>query len=350
MQLCAPGVVPGGGDARAREEVEQRRLPALGQPDQSDLHEIDYSGTRAHGHRPSPPRRPLTASRRDIDVPGAALALLVSILWGANPVAVKLGLEDAPPLRLAWMRFVVGGGVILGWAAATGRLREVAVARQEWRPLVVLGLLFTAQVGGMNVGTALTSAAHAAIILNLYAVHTVVLAHFMIPGDRLTVHRVAGVVVAYSGIVVLFARQAGGAVTLLGDGLMFVSGLLLAERTVYMARAVQTLEPVKLLLAQAAIGSALFMVLSAVFEPAPTRWTPTLAASIGYQGVVVAGFNFVVNLWLLKHYRPSTLAVFFLTQPVFGVVAAMLVAGDRLTPELLAACLAVAAGIGLASR
>jgi drug/metabolite transporter (DMT)-like permease len=134
-----------------------------------------------------------------IDARGAALALLLSILWGANPVAIKLGLEDAPPIRLAWMRFLIGGVVIVVWGWTTGRLRDIRVARAEWRPLLVLGALFTAQIGSMNIGTALTSAAHAAILLNLYAVHTVVLAHFLIPGDRLTARRLAGVLVAYAG-------------------------------------------------------------------------------------------------------------------------------------------------------
>jgi len=71
---------------------------------------------------------------------------------------------------------------------------------------------------------------------------------------------------------------------------------------------------------------------------------------VAFQGVVVAGFNFVVNLWLLTRYRPSTLATFFLTQPIFGVVAAALFAGDPLTVELLLASAAVAVGVGLASR
>ncbi|HXH82519.1 MAG TPA: DMT family transporter [Candidatus Tectomicrobia bacterium] len=293
----------------------------------------------------------MTHPARRVDLPGAALALLVSVFWGANPVAIKIGLADAPPLRLAWMRFLVGGVTILLWAAATGRLRGLAAAREAWRPLLVLGLLFTAQIGSMNVGTALTSAAHAAILLNLYAVHTVVLAHFMIPGDQLTPRRLAGTLVAYAGIVVLFARQAAaGAPTLLGDAIMVASAFLLAERTVYLARAVQRLDPVTLLLSQAAVGTALFMIGSAVLEPAPTVWTARLLASIAYQGVLIAGFNFVVNLWLLRHYRPSALAVFFLTQPLFGVVAAALLTGDRLTWELGIAALAVAIGIGLAGR
>ena len=283
-----------------------------------------------------------------IDARGAALALLLSIFWGANPVAIKIGLEDAPPIRLAWMRFVIGGVVVLVWGWATGRFRGFRIEPHEWRPLLVVGLLFTAQIGSMNIGTGLTTAAHAAILLNLYAVHTVVLAHFMIPGDRLTPRHVAGVLIAYGGIVLLFRGQvAAGASTLLGDVIMIGSSLILAERTVYLARAVHHLDGLKLLLAQAVMGSAPFLLVSSLVEPEPTRWTWRLAASLAFQGVVIAGFNFVANLWLLARYRPSVLATFFLTQPLFGVVTAALVTGDRLTADLLLASVAVAAGIGL---
>lgn len=290
-------------------------------------------------------------ARKNVDSTGALLALLTSVFWGANTVAIKLGLADAPPLRLAWMRFVVGGIAIAVWAWATGRLAGLRVAREEWRPMLMLALIFTAQIGTMNIGTSLTSAAHASILLNLYSVHTVVLSHFLIPGDRLTVRRVAGVVVAYTGIIVLFAGQTGGGTaSLLGDAIVFVSAFLLAERLVYLARAVQQLDPVKLLLSQAAVGSALFMLGSALTETAPTVWTGRLVGSIAYQGILIAGFNFVVNLWLLQRYRPSSLVPFFLTQPLFGVVAAALLTGDPLTGELLIACVAVAIGMGLTTR
>ena len=286
-----------------------------------------------------------------MDLKGAAMAVLISILWGANTVVIKMGLEEAPPLRLAWMRGVVGGVVICLWAWATGRFAGFRVEPAEWRPLVLLGLLFSVQMTATNVGTWLTSAAHASVLLNLYAVHTVVLAHFLIPGDRLSLRKLVGVLVAYSGIVLLGARQiAHGSPTLLGDVIVTAAGVLLAERTIYLARAVQRLDPVKLLLTQAIVGTALFVVVSALVEPAPTRWSWRLAASVGYQGVLISGFNFVVNLALLRRYRPSALSAFFLTQPIFGVIAAALVAGDPLTANLLIACAAVAVGIGLTSR
>ena len=131
---------------------------------------------------------------------------------------------------------------------------------------------------------------------------------------------------------------------------MTVAGFLLAERTIYLARAVQRLDPVKLLLTQAIVGTLVFVVVSALVEPAPIRFTLRLAGSIAYQGVLISGFNFVVNLALLRRYRPSALSAFFLTQPIFGVIAAALVAGDPLTLDLVVACAAVAVGIGLTSR
>ena len=259
---------------------------------------------------------------------------------------------DAPPIRLACLRFLVGGVAVLVWASVSGQLGALRVARHEWRPLLVLGLLFTIQVGLLYVGTSLTTASHASILLNSYAIHTVVLAHFLIPGDRLTGRKVIGILVAYAGAVILFVRQwTAGAATLAGDLVVALAAVLLAERTIYLARAVQRLDAVKLLLAQAVVGTAGLVALSAAFERgAPTRWTLSLGLAVLYQGAVIAGFNYIANLWLLKRYRPSTLAAYLLTTPIFGILSAAWFMGDRLTPDLLVSCLLVAAGIGLTAR
>jgi drug/metabolite transporter (DMT)-like permease len=204
----------------------------------------------------------------------------------------------------------------------------------------------------MNIGINYTSAAHSAVLVNSYAVHTVVLARFFIPGDRLTARKLAGILVAYGGIVLLFARdfQPGGG-TLLGDLIVSTSALLLGERTVYMARAVQRVDAMKLLLWQSAIGSGCFLLASLLWDShVATNYTATLGAALVYQGVVVAGFNFMVNMWLLQWYRPSALAACALTSPIFGVLIAALFTGDRLSPALLLSSLAVAVGIGLATR
>ncbi len=292
------------------------------------------------------------ASLRPLDWRGTATALGLAALWGANPVAVKVGLGDAPPLRLAFFRFVLGGLVVLAYAWWLRHPGLFHVRRGEWRVLTSLGVIFSVQIGTMNVGIGLTTASHGAVILNSYAVHTVVLAHFMIPGDRLTAAKVGGVLVAYTGIVLLFARDFSfRSETLLGDLVVAGSAVLLAERVVYMARAVQRFDPLKLLIFQSAIGSACFLLASLALESGtPTRYTPALAASLFYQGAVVAGFNFIVNSYLFKIYLASVLATCSLTTPLFGVLIAAAVTGDQLSPLLVLSSVLVAAGIGLTVR
>jgi drug/metabolite transporter (DMT)-like permease len=286
---------------------------------------------------------------REVGPGAAALVTLLAFFWGGNPVAIKLALPDAPPIRQAWMRFALGSLTVLAWARATRR--SFWLSRMEIRPLVILGLLFTVQIALQNLGVKYTSAGHVSVLLNSYPLYTMVFAHFFVPGDRLSGWRAAGVVVAYSGVVLLFSGElrAEGA-SVLGDLLTSASALLLGARQIYTNRTVQRIDPVKLLLAQAAVSIPVYLLWSGLFEPETTRWTLRLAACLAFQGVIVAGFNFIVNTHLLKVYRPSGLSAFYLTTPLFGVLQSWLLVGEPLTLRLLSSAALVVGGIALASR
>jgi drug/metabolite transporter (DMT)-like permease len=98
------------------------------------------------------------------------------------------------------------------------------------------------------------------------------------------------------------------------------------------------------------MGCAVFVAGSALFETRPTQWTAQLAAVLAFQGAVVAGFNFVMNMYLMQRYRPSALAAWSLTTPIFGVLVSFVIGGDTLTLTLLLSTLLVAAGVGLTTR
>ena len=292
----------------------------------------------------------MVAEPKDVDIQAALLVTLLSFLWGGNPIAIKAGLADAPPIRQAWMRFVLGGLTVLAWAWASRT--PLRIHRHEVRPLAVLGVIFTVQIALLNLGVKYTTAAHVSILLNAYPIYTVLLAHFFVPGDRLSGKRAVGVLIAYAGVVLLFTREfslASG--LLLGDLLTSGSAFLLGVRTVYLNRAVQRINPVKLLLAQVAFSVPCYLAWSGLFEAThPFRWTWALILAIGFQGFIVAGFNFILNLHLLKTYKPSGLAAYFLTTPLFGVFLSWVILGETITLRLLASAALVVGGIALASR
>ena len=222
-----------------------------------------------------------TQGPRDLDAGAIALVLLLSALWGGNTVAVKIGVTDSPPLMLAALRFAIGGACVVGW----GLWNRAPFWLQpgEGRSLFGLGLLFAVQLGLLNVGVWLSTAGHAAVLLNAYPVYIVLLAHFLVPGDRITVATLGGVLLGFVGIVGLFAGEllaptAPGSTVLLGDITLTVSAILLALRQVVLNRQLQRIHPVKPLLAQVVIGTPLFLLLSWLVESAPTVATGRLAA------------------------------------------------------------------------
>jgi len=289
------------------------------------------------------------ARRRSLTPAAALLAFLLSTVWGGNMVALKAGLDDAPPLRIGWMRFLLGSVVVLAWALVTGR--DLRIHRAEWKRLAVLGALFAVQIAFMNIGQDRTSAAHGVVMTNTFPLWVGVLSHFFVPGDRLTRWKTTGALIAYSGVAAVFARSLTVSSDLaVGDALMLTSAALLGARIVYMARTVENVDPAKLLLAQAAVGICAFAIVGTLVETDPYRLTLRLACSLLYQGALVAGFAFIANLWLLKRYMPTHVTVIFLSQPIFGVFASWLVLGEPLEATVWVGAALVIFGSWLARR
>ena len=249
------------------------------------------------------------------------------------------------------MRFVAGGLVTLVWAIYTKA--DLRVHRAELRPLILLGLLFTVQIIFMNLGIKYTTAGHALSLNVTTAIWTALLSHFFISGDRLEKSRFLGILVAYTGIVVISLDGLRSGVNrdiLLGDALSLISAFLLASRQIFAARLVEGIDSNKILLTQFIMGSIFFVAISAMFETEPWSWAWELWASLAYQGIVIAGFGFIASLWLISRYFPSRLAALGLISPISGIILAWIVLGENPTSNLWAGAILVMIGAGLAQR
>ena len=297
-----------------------------------------------------PKGTPVT-EHRNITPRAGAFAVFVSALWSGNSIAIQSGLEYAPPLRLGWYRFVTGALVILIWAVYTKA--DLRVRRNELRPLAIIGLLFSIQLVFMNLGLKYTTAGHGAVRSVTFPIWMAVLSHFFIPGDRLALPRLGGILVAYTGVVVISLDglwSDASKEVLIGDILSIIAGFLLGARLIFNARQGGRLDPNKLLLAQAVFGTATFVPASLILEGDPWIMNKELAISILYQGPVIAGFGFMANLWLIQRYLPSQVGVLNLCQPIFGIILAWLILDEPLTKLLWVGAILVAAGAGIAQR
>ena len=276
------------------------------------------------------------------------VVLIVSLI-GGGPLAVKIGLQGFPPLKMALFRCILGviavGGIGLYYGMSM-RMRF-----EELRRLLLIAALYTLHTITLNVGTELTTASRATIFFTLYPIFTVIFGHFWLPDDRLSVKKILGVLAAFGGVFVALAPnlQGNGAIEyFIGDLIVILAACFLALRITLTKVFVQEIYPHRLLVWLLGLNIPCFWVLSYLFERGkPIEWTLTSGAGLLYQGWVVTGFCFLGLTSVLRTYRASKLVVFSFLMPVSGVLFSYLFLGDELTLSVLAGTVLVAVGIYL---
>ncbi|MEE3259091.1 MAG: DMT family transporter [Candidatus Latescibacterota bacterium] len=285
-----------------------------------------------------------------IGLQAGALALLTSVLWGGNPVAIKMGLDGVPPAAMAGMRFALGALTV--WVGALFAGIALRVPKSEWKGLGGLAVLFAAQIWLLNAGTAHTTASRSGVVINIYPFSTALFAHLLV-GDRLGLGKWLGLGFSFVGVMLLFWESVSFAETdyLLGDAMVAASGMLLGLRQVVIKRLVQDLNPYQVLFWQAMLSLPLFAAWSAFLEAEVEYvFSPAAVAGVLYQGIAVAGLCFIILVFLLRHHSPGRLGVFSFVTPVVGVLLSALLLDEALSPYLLISMGLVVLGIVVANR
>lgn len=277
------------------------------------------------------------------------LILMTSVLWAGTPVAIRYSIESFPPIATAALRFALGAAFMLAWCRVEGT--SIALNRRQALAAMGAGFLLFVQISLFNLGVAHSNASHGAMLINTFIFWVVAIEHIVTRVDRLSPRKLAGLLIAAAGVVLILTKASGEeqsaeSPTLLGDVLLLLSAFVLGIKIVFTKQSLRVIEPSKLILWHDVFGVVLFTVFSFASEPNPSL-PPTGPAILGilYQGLFVAGLCFAVQTLLLRRHSASQISVFSFTTPIFGVALAVLFRGDFLSPWLLLGAICVATGI-----
>lgn len=281
--------------------------------------------------------------------PFVLFIVLLSLLWGANVVFIKIAADLLPPLYMASFRFFIAAGVLVFYLRWRGS--SIVPVGGQYHAFLTHGFLFALQIGFFYLGLFRTSASHAAMLVHVHVFMVALLAHFFLPHDRLTPRKGAGLVVAFLGIFTLFSDSARGNIpSIRGDLLILLSAAALAIKTVLIKKEIHAMDPVTVVLWQMVFGAPLMLVWGVFLGEALPRHIPLrLGISLLYQGLISGAFCFSAITVLLKHYRASHIAAFFTLVPLFGVLLSHLYLGDRLTLHFIAGGVLIGIGLALAT-
>ena len=275
--------------------------------------------------------------------------LILCGIWGSTWLFIKLGLEDLPPLSFAGIRFVISCLIL----SAIIRFRGLRLPRSssDWKLLIVTGVLsFSLNYGLLFWGEQYISSGLAALLQATIPAFGLVIAHFYLPGERMTLPKIVGVVLGVCGVGVVFSNQLNiaGGLALAGCVALVLSSLFVAYSNVLVKARGQNLEPAILAAGQMFFGMIPLLLIGIPLEGNPLKfhWTPMAVVAMLYLALVGSVLAFLLYYWLVHNMDVTKSMLIALVTPVVAVILGMLVLREELNWRTLAGGAMIMAGIG----
>ena len=214
-------------------------------------------------------------------------------------------------------------------------------------------MLFAVEVGCIFIGLQFTTASRMSVFLYLAPFVVALGMPLIARSERLAPLQMAGLVLAFGGVVWAFAegftQPAAGDLQWLGDALGLVGAVLWALTTLLVrgTRLASAL-PEKTLLYQLVVSGVALMLASALStEVWPRSLSLTVSLLMLFQIGVVTFASYLAWFWLVRHYPATRVSAFTLLTPIFGLLAGVLLLDEALTLRLVVALVTVCAGIAI---
>jgi drug/metabolite transporter (DMT)-like permease len=279
---------------------------------------------------------------------GIGYLLVVYVVWGSTYLAIRVAVREGagfPPFTLGALRVLVAGGVILLWAAASGR--SLRLTRREALVLAGSGLLLWVGGNGLVVWAEQRAESSYAAVLVSSAPVWVALLQAALDRRAPSALLVGALLVGLAGVALLAAPAlaAGSAVDALGAIALILAAVTWAIGSVLQRRHPVSVPPLvsagyQLLFGAVGLGLAALVA----HEPVPT---PTTEAWIAWGYLVVFGslLGFTSYIQML-HLLPTSIAfTYAYVNPVIAVVLGALVLGEAITPWMLGGMALVLLGV-----
>ena len=275
---------------------------------------------------------------------------VLGLIWGGTFMVISVALRGYGPITVACARTTLGALTLLALCVALRR----PWPRWSWRLFVyvVVGALFSTAIPFVLLAWGQQHVPSAFAGLSMAAVPLFVLpfAHFMVPGDALSLRKTVGFLMGFAGALVLL----GPGIFAAGSGDLVALGRLacLAAAMCYAISSIATrLTPA----IDAIVLSALGLVLGAVVliplmlltegVPTPTATIPRLAIIL--LGLLPTAFAALLRVAVIRTAGPSFMTLVNYQVPVWSMILGALILSEALPGRFFAALMLILTGLAI---
>ena len=275
--------------------------------------------------------------------------LILCCIWGSTWLFIKVGLEDLPPLTFAGIRFVIACGILL----VIIRIRGLPLPRSksDLKLLAFTGILsFSLNYGLIFWGEQYISSGLAAVLQATIPAFGLVIAHFYLPGERLTWTKLFGVALGVIGVGIVFSNQLSiaGSKAFAGSVAVVISSAVVAYSNVLVKARGQKLNPAILAAVQMFFGVIPLLMVGIPFEGNPLKfhWTPMAVLALFYLAIVGSVIAFLLYYWPVHNMDVTKSMLIALVTPVVAVILGMIVLQEELSWRTMLGGVLIMLGIG----
>jgi drug/metabolite transporter (DMT)-like permease len=277
--------------------------------------------------------------------------MMVCVIWGTTYLGIRVSLETMPPMLMGGLRWLIAGALLAIYVVARG---EKLPPASRWGGIMLLGFLMLGLGnGGVVVAEQWVPSGLAAVIVASNPFWMAAVEAALPDGERLRANIVAGLLIGFSGIVVLVwpdlaLSSTGRRGFLAGVIALQIACLGWSLGSAY-SRRHTLLDNVPGTTAYQMLAGGIIMTAAGTMrgEWSHLYFTERSAAALAYLSTVGAIGGFVAYTYALRHLPVSFVSLYAYINPVIAVTLGVLLLGERFDSRMALAALLVFAGVAV---
>jgi drug/metabolite transporter (DMT)-like permease len=281
-----------------------------------------------------------------------AMIAILGVTWGATFMVTELALESLTPFWLAAGR--IGFATVLMvaiWQATGGRLFDAPASRRTKGTVLVVGG-FSAAIPFMLLawGQQFVTSGFAGVSMASVSLIVLPLAHFLIPGEGLTLRRGIGFGIGFAGVCVLIGGQAfdttGADLEWAGRIACVAAACCYGVSSVLM-RLLPKVDPIGLSTVLLIIAAAMVIPIAVIKEGVPDMPSARSLGIIAFLGLVPTAAANLLRVLVIRSAGPVFMSLTNYQVPVWSVVLGAYFLNEPLPPSLIWALALILGGVCL---
>ena len=223
---------------------------------------------------------------------------------------------------------------------------------KTWTPLLVIGLIniaipfFLISWGELHIDSAVASILDATVPL-----FTILIAHFLLQDDKITLPKATGLIVGFAGIVVLMSKDIGASSnSLLGQGAVILASVFYAISAIYIRKTTEDIPGILRSAGPLVSATAIMWLGTLVFEsPVHIPQLGITWVALLFMGVLGSGLAFVMAFYLIHEIGPTRLTMVTYLFPLGGVILGVSFLHEQLTWQIIAGAVLIVSSLVIAN-